>query len=196
MRKSLIFTFLAAVLLFTVAGTAHAQKRYVGYSGYSEKPVAGAEAMSYVLRARYVLPANWRTSKPASAVLTRRFGPVGSCRIRVTVTGRAIADADETAAARVARLLPAGILADEGTRGNAAWRVVRERGGARTVIGLLVKPAPTVRTPPPGKRVWIELRAVGLIDQKVECHSGGPRTTADAFGDMLAGARLGGFQPR
>jgi len=53
-----------------------------------------------------------------------------------------------------------------------------------------------VRTQPAGARVWLELRAVGLIDQTVECHTGGPRTTADTVGDMLAAARIGGFQAR
>jgi hypothetical protein len=73
--------------------------------------------------------------------------------------------------------------------------VIRPRG-TKTIIGMLVRPAPSVRTQPPGKRVWLELKAVGKIDPKVECHAGGPRSVATAFGDLLAAGALGGFQPR
>jgi hypothetical protein len=34
------------------------------------------------------------------------------------------------------------------------------------------------------------------VDPKVECHAGGPRSVAAAFGDLLAVGSLGGFQPR
>ena len=51
---------------------------------------------------------------------------------------------------------------------------------------MLVRPAPTVRTQPAGKRVWLELKAFGRVDPKIECHAGGPRSVAAAFGDLLA----------
>jgi hypothetical protein len=149
------------------------------------------------VRSFYIAPASWKAVKAKRDAITRRFGPTGSCRIRITVTARAVADADESAAARVTRLLPATsrYLHDEGTRRAAAWRVIRDRG-TRTITGMLVRPATTVRTQPPGKRIWLELKAVGKVDPKVECHAGGPRSAAAQFGDLLAAGSLGGFQPR
>jgi len=197
MRTSFISTLLTLVLLAGAVTTAGAAARYVAVSGYSERPVAGAPSIAYVLRTFYIAPTSWKAQKAKRNTTTRRFGPVGSCKIKITVTARAVADADEPAAARVARLLPAPgrYLHDEGTRRSAAWRVVRATG-SRTITGMLVRPAPTVRTQPPGKRVWLELKAVGVADPRVECHSGGPRSVAAAFGNMLAAGALGGFQSR
>jgi hypothetical protein len=194
MRHTTIILTLLATMLASAA-TAVAAQRYLGYSGFEDVSVTGAQ-MTYRLRADYILPAKWKAARASSHAVDRRFGPVGSCRIRVTVRGSAAADAVESATARVARIAPAGLLADEGTRGNAAWRVTRARGGTRTITGVLVKPAPNVRTQPAGGRAWIELRAVGRIDPTTECHAGGPRSVAAAFGDMLASARIGGFQLR
>ena len=197
MRTPIITTLLILALLAGVAATAGAASRYVGISGSAERPVAGAPSISYVLRTFYIAPGSWKAAKAPRNATTRRFGPVGSCKIRITLTARAVADADEPAAARVIRLLPATAryLHDEGTRRAAAWRVVRS-SGSRTITGMLVRPAPSVRTQPPGGRVWLELKAVGKIDPTVECHAGGPRSVAAAFGDLLAAGSLGGFQPR
>jgi hypothetical protein len=188
---------LTVALLAGAATAAGAQSRYVGLRGYSEGPVAGAPDVSYVLRTSYIAPGSWKAAKAKRDAITRRFGPVGSCKIAVTVTARAVADADETAAGRVARLLPASgrYLHDEGTRNSAAWRVTRGTG-SKTITGMLVRAAPSVRTQPSGKRVWLELVAVGTVDPAVECHAGGPRSVAAAFGDLLAVGSLGGFQPR
>ncbi|MDX6721219.1 MAG: hypothetical protein QOJ63_3473 [Solirubrobacteraceae bacterium] len=196
MRTPLICTLVLA-LLAGAATAAGAQSRYVGFNGFSEGPVTGAPDVSYVLRTSYIAPGSWKAAKAKRDAITRRFGPVGSCKFRVTVTARAVADADETASARVARLLPASgrFLHDEGTRNRAAWRVTRGTG-SKTITGLLVRAAPSVRTQPQGKRVWLELIAVGTVDPKVECHAGGPRSIAAAFGDLLAVGSLGGFQPR
>jgi len=195
MRTPIITTLLILALLAGVAGPA--QPRYVGIRGSVERPVVGAPSIGYVLRTSYIAPGSWKAAKAARNATTRRFGPVGSCKIKITLTARAVADADEPAAARVVRLLPipARYLHDEGTRRTAAWRVVRS-SGSRTITGMLVRPAPTVRTQPPGGRVWLELKAVGKIDPTVECHAGGPRSVAAAFGDLLAAGSLGGFQPR
>lgn len=146
MSKPLLSTLLALTLVGGATTAAVADTRYVGLSGSSEGPVAGAA---------------------------------------------------EPAAARVERLLPAAdrYVHDEGTRGPAAWRVIRATG-SKTITGILTRPAPSVRTQPADKRVWLELKAVGRVDPKVECHAGGPRTIAAQFGTMLAGGALGGFQPR
>lgn len=197
MRTPIITTLLILALLAGVAATAGAASRYVGIRGSAERPVVGAPSIAYVLRTFYIAPGSWKAAKAARNATTRRFGPVGSCKIKISLTARAVADADEPAAARVVRLLPttARYLHDEGTRRTAAWRVVRS-SGSRTITGMLVRPAPSVRTQPPGGRVWLELKAVGKIDPTVECHAGGPRSVAAAFGDLLAAGSLGGFQPR
>ncbi len=197
MRTPIACTLLALALLAGVATAADGDRRYVGISGFAERPVTGAPSTTYVLRTSYIVPGSWKAAKAKRRAITRRFGPVGSCRIKITVTGRAVADVDEPAASRVTRLLPASgrYVHDEGTRRSAAWRVIRARG-SDTITGLLVRPAPTVRTQPQGARVWLQLRAVGRVDPKVECHSGGPRSVAGAFGDLLAAGSLGGFQPR
>ena len=197
MRNSLICTLCTLAFLAGAATTAGAESRYVGIRGFSERPVAGAPSITYVLRTFYIAPGSWKAAKAKRDATTRRFGPVGSCKIKITVTARAVADVDETAAARVIRLLPTGSQAahDEGIRRSAAWRVIRPRG-TKLIIGILVRPAPSVRTQPQGKRVWLQLTAVGRINPNVECHAGGPRSIASAFGDMLAAGALGGFQPR
>lgn len=197
MRTPLICTLLTVATLAGAVSTAGAESHYAGIRGYSEGPVADAPSITYVVRSFYIAPASWKAAKAKPDATTRRFGPVGSCKIRITVTARAVADADESAAARVTRLLPATgpYLHDEGTRRSSAWRVIRDRG-TRTITGMLVRPATTVRTQPPGKRVWLELTAVGKVDPTVECHAGGPRSVAAAFGDLLAAGSLGGFQPR
>ncbi|MEA2231956.1 MAG: hypothetical protein QOD83_1772 [Solirubrobacteraceae bacterium] len=196
MNKPLICALSGLALLAGTATTAAgADLRYIGIRGSAERPVAGATSINYQLRSFYIVPASWKAAKAKRDAITRRFGPVGSCKITITVTARAVADADEPAAARVTRLLPASrqYLHDEGTRRTAAWRVIRA-SGSRTITGMLVRPAPTVRTQPQGQRVWLELTAVGKVDPTVECHAGGPRSVAAAFGDMLAAGSLGGFQ--
>jgi hypothetical protein len=197
MRTPVITTLLAVTLLAGAATTAGAESRYVGFTGSSTGPVENAPSIAYVLRTFYIAPGSWRAAKVKPRATTRRFGPVGSCKIKITVTARAVADVDEPAAARVARLLPASgrYVHDAGTRGPAAWRVIRATG-TKTITGMLVRPAPSVRTQPQGQRVWLELKAVGTPDPTVECHAGGPRTVAAAFGDMLAAGGLGGFQLR
>ena len=199
MHKPLICTLLSLAIVVGAATVAGAESRYVGLRGFSEGPVADAPSTAYVLRTFYIAPASWKAAKAKRDAITRRFGPVGSCKIKITVTARAVADADEAASGRVTRLLPAGrrYVDDEGTRGNAAWRVIRSGSAtSRTVTGMLVRPAPTVRTQPQGKRVWLELKAVGVVDPTVECHAGGPRSVASAFADLLATGSLGGFEPQ
>lgn len=199
MRNPLIALLLAAALLAggTLAIASSSSSRYVAVSGYRTAPVAGATSTSYTVRDRYIVSSTWRAAKAKRDATTRRYGPVGSCRIRITIRARSVAAADEPAADRVARLLKTSTryVYDVGTRQNAAWRVIRDTK-AQTITGMLVRPAPTVRSQPAGKRVWLELKAFGRVDPKVECHAGGPRSIAAAFGDLLASGSLGGYQPR
>jgi hypothetical protein len=192
MTKILISALVAVVAIVALMPpTALGARTDVRATG--EVPVQGA-AGNYRLRAAYAVPSAWRRIGRKRG-LRRRFGPIGSCRIRVTISGGAVADVREDAVSRASRLLPAsgGGLLDYGTRTNAAYRVVRS-SGTREVNALLVKPAPTVTIQPLPLMVWIELRARAVVDPRTECHSGGPRTVARQLGDALAAARLGGFQ--
>jgi hypothetical protein len=189
-RRLASLLLVAAVSALTAA-TAYGTRADV--RGFGQVRVQGVEGMRYTLRTAYAVPSSWRPIGRRTG-LRRRFGPIGSCRIRVTITARAVADVAEDAVARVTRLLPGvGPLYDYGTRVNAAYRVDRAPGG-KEVDALLVKPAPTVRQQPAPRIVWIELRARAVIDPRTECHSGGPRTVGEQLGDAFAAAKVGGFQ--
>jgi hypothetical protein len=194
MRRLVIALLLLALPLAATALPAHgATVRVQRFSAFHDVPVPDVQTR-YRLRLIYVVPASWRVRGRPSG-LSRSFGPIGSCRFTVRLTARAVTDANEPAAARVARLLPASgrLLLDGGTRSNAAWRVVRTAGRS-TVIGLLVRPAPSVKTQPAGGRVWLEVRFVARADPSRECHAGGPRTVGAQTGDALATAGVGGFE--
>ena len=187
----IVATAVATVAVATASGAGSKRVR-----GSGEVAVAGAAGTRYVVRTTYTVPSSWpRLGRRKAQTLRHRFGPIGSCRIRVTISGTAVADAPEDSVARVTRLLPGtgrGPL-DHGTRTNAAYRVVRTAN--RGADALLVKPAPTVRQQPAPRIVWLELRAIAVIDSRTECHSGGPRTVGTLLGDAFAAARVGGFQP-
>jgi hypothetical protein len=194
MRRLLIAIPLLAATLAAAALPARAATiRVQRFTGFQDVPVPTVQTR-YRLRLTYVVPGSWRVRGRPSG-LSRSFGPIGSCRFTVRVSTRAVTDANEPAAARVARLLPGngGLLLDTGTRSNRAWRVVRTSGQS-TVTGLLVRPAPTVKTQPPGGRVWLEVRFVARADPSRECHAGGPRTIGAQTGDALATAGVGGFE--
>src|SRR5688500_16000447 len=171
----------AALILLLLAGTTGAVTVATAAGGrtvrgYGDVAVEGATGTRYVVRTTYAVPSSWpRLGRRRAMKLTHRFWPIGSCRIRVTISGVAVADVPVNSVARVTRLLPAtgrGLL-DHGTRTNAAYRVVR--ASTRGVDALLVKPAPTVRKQPAPRIVWLELRAIAVIDSHTECHAGGPR---------------------
>jgi hypothetical protein len=187
----LVATAICAVAVATASGAGSNRVR-----GYGDVAVQGTTGTRYVVRTTYAVPSSWRRLGRRNALkLTHRFGPIGSCRIRVTISGAAVADAPEDSVARVTRLLPAAgrSLLDHGTRTNAAYRVVR--ASTRGADALLVKPAPTVRQQPAPLIVWLELRAIAVIDSRTECHAGGPRTVGTLIGDAFAAARVGGFEP-
>jgi hypothetical protein len=194
MRRLLIPATLLIALLATALPAHGATVRVQRFSGFQDVRVAGAQQTAYRLRLAYTVPGTWRVRGRATG-LTRTFGPIGSCRFTVRVTARAVTDAPEAASARVARLLPTTgpRLLDVGTRSNAAWRVARPVG-AQAVSGLLVRPAPSIRTQPAGGQVWLEVRFSATPDPRTECHAGGPRTVGAQTGDALATAVVGGFQ--
>jgi hypothetical protein len=162
-------------------------------SSFQDVPVQGA-TLTYRLRLSYVAPGTWHTrGKPTG--LAHTFGPIGSCRFTLRVRARAVADAaGQDAATRAARLLPSAgrFLLDDGTRRNAAFRVV-QAASTDVVTGLFVRPAPTVRHQPASGRVWLEVRFTGTPDPSRECHAGGPRSLGRQIGDALATAVVGGF---
>jgi hypothetical protein len=194
MRRLLIPALLIASTLAVGALPAQgATVRVQRFSAFQDVNVPGTQTR-YRLRLAYTVPSSWRVRGRPSG-LSRSFGPIGSCRFTVRVTARAVTDASEPAATRVTRLVPAsgGLLLDNGTRTNAAWRVARTSGSS-TVTALLVRPAPSVRTQPTGGRVWLEVRFVARADPSRECHAGGPRTVGAQSGDALATAAVGGFE--
>jgi len=195
MRLSLPSTILAAAVAVAATTTAVAASTFVGVFGVAvESPVVGAPQIQYTLRASYIAPTKWRAAKAKKDAITRRYGPIGSCRFKLVITSRAIADVRETSAARIVRLLPATgrYVRDEGTRGTASWRVIRASGSTLTT-GILTKTATTIRTQPAGGVVWLELRAVATPTRS--CHSGGPREVAAGIATVLATGSLGGFEP-
>jgi hypothetical protein len=197
MRKTILALLLLAAAISALAAATASGARAVGrVSGFGEVNVKGVEGMRYVLRTRYTVPRAWRQLGRRTG-LRQRYGPIGSCRIRVTISAGAVADLPEDAVPRATRLLPGAgrSVYDYGTRTNGAYRVVRAPGG-KEVNALLVKPAPSVSQQPAPRIVWLELRARAVIDPRTECHSGGPRTVGIQLGDALAAARVGGFQPR
>jgi hypothetical protein len=170
MRRLLIPATLLIALLATALPAHGATVRVQRFSGFQDVRVAGAQQTAYRLRLAYTVPGTWRVRGRATG-LTRTFGPIGSCRFTVRVTARAVTDAPEAASARVARPV-----------------------GAQAVSGLLVRPAPSIRTQPAGGQVWLEVRFSATPDPRTECHAGGPRTVGAQTGDALATAVVGGFQ--
>jgi hypothetical protein len=194
MRRLLIAAVLLAAMLATLPAEG-ATVRVQRFAGFQDVRVKGAQQTRYRLRLSYTVRGTWPARSGARG-LSRSFGPIGSCRFTVRVSARAVTDASESAATRVARLAPAATpahLLDSGTRTNRAWRVVRA-SGSQSVSGLLVRPAPSVKTQPAGGRVWLEVRFRATPDPRRECHAGGPRTVGAQTGDALATASVGGFQ--
>jgi hypothetical protein len=194
-RLALVSCFLMGLVSSAVVVPAASGLRSQGrVRTFGEVAVKGADVPRYALRVDYAVPDRWHRVRHGNG-LRQRFGPIGSCHIRVTISARAVADVREDAVTRVARLMPGNgrNLYDYGTRTNAAYRVYRAPG-AKEVDALLVKPAPTVRQQPAPNIVWLELRARAVVDPQTECHAGGPRTVGANLGDAFAAAHLGGFQ--
>ena len=190
---SLPLLLLAVAISALTAATAYGARAAGSVRVSGDAAVKGAEGMRYRFRTGYTVPRSWRRVGRREA-LRHRFGPIGSCRIRVTISASVIAEPREGAVERATRLLPGEgrSVLDYGTRTNGAYRVVRAPTG-KEVNALLVKPAPNVLRQPTPHIVWIELRARAVIDPRTACHSGGPRTVGVQLGDAFAAIRLSGF---
>src|SRR3954467_8362808 len=105
MRRLLIALVLLAATLVAALPAQGATVRVQRFSGFRDVTVAGTQTR-YRLPLAYTVPGRWR-HRGAASRRSRPFGPVGSCRFTVRVTTRAVTDASEPAATRVARLLPA-----------------------------------------------------------------------------------------
>src|SRR5688500_10971031 len=118
MIRTALGLLIVAIAAVTVAVATAAGAGSNRVRGYGEVPVKGAAGTRYVLRTTYAVPGSWKPiGRRRAQKITHRFGPIGSCRIRVTISGVAVADPPEDSVARVTRLLPGtgrGLL-DHGT---------------------------------------------------------------------------------
>lgn len=170
----------------------------VRISGFGDVAVRGSAGLTGALRVSYVFPRTWkRTSRRTSRTL--RLLTPSSCGHVATLTPSLMQGAGQSAAARAAALLPATgrYVLDSGTRRGSAFRVVRDRRSS-TVRGVLVTPLPASSSPgvPTGQTVYAQISAIATANPRRECHSGGPRSVATAFGDTFAIGSAGGFVNR
>ena len=200
MKKSVV----AAVVLLAVTATAvtAATTRWRISTGKLQRvstsfeiAIANGDGRTGTLRVSYVIPANWRRDSSLSG-RSIRFDTHNSCHHKVTFSARLVQAAGESAVDRTERLAPATSRYVEayGTREGAAFRVIRFRGNDQ-LQGVHVQPLSIYRSTgtPTGQRVYAEIQASAQPDPRIECHSGGPRTVADAIGNGFAAGEAGGF---
>lgn len=138
---------------------------------------------------RVIVPTSWRRlAAPAGRL---RFLTVNnqSCRYTVAYTVKSLVAPSQDASSYVTARLPspsARHLLDSGTRGNRAFRVVRQPGiGGRVHLdalwaGVLTKRADIA---PAGQAAWTEIRVTAVSGAGDECHSG---TWRQALGPTIA----------
>lgn len=172
-------------------------KTLTTYSGSGTVTVDDAAGRTGTVRAHYVLPSRWKRASPLSS-RTLKLKTGNSCGHTVTFTPRLVLAIESgTPTDRATDLLPAtsAYVRAYGTREEAAFRVIRVKGGA-TVRGVLVQPLSDrfAEGMPNLHKVYAEISATATADPKKECHAGGPRTVADAIADSFATAgAAGGF---
>jgi hypothetical protein len=135
---------------------------------------------------RFTLPATWRRLVSTDARPRFRTGTY-SCVLRVTVRDRVIVGAAVPASARLAQTLPPKTphyLLDVGTRGTAAWRVVRTRGAAMVGRFAIRSQRIEKRLGRTVSAVWHEIDMT--TDPSGECHAGHYREAGARIGDALA----------
>ena len=79
-------------------------------------------------------------------------------------------------------------MQDEGSRGPAAWRVVR-RVSTASVKGTDGRHAYATSGAigmPAGQRAWVEVVVSARANPRSECHAGSYRVVAHQIGDALA----------
>ena len=193
MRTLLLGTLLAPALLAGSATAVGSDRRYIGVEGADRRPVVGAPHIGYWLASDYIVTTAWKAAKAKPQALTRKYASTKGCRFEITVTARAVADADATARDRVRRLLPAtGLyLRDHGTHARGAWRITTT--DSKLTTGLLTKPGPTVL--PRKRRVWLELSALAVPSKADACSVGRSRIIAEEMAVVLQTASITGGRP-
>lgn len=190
LRRTLLTALLAALALPAVA----CARGFQSYGMYGDSAVSGTKTSVY--RASFVLPDSWRRIGPRdfAARARLRFGPVGSCRSQITITGRnVLADADQTASEHAAQVLDVPRVNVYGTsvRGRQASRVVR-RPGTSNVSALMTVKSLRQEGTPVGKAVWTEILAQSTAGR--DCHTGGIREAIGfVLADAFAGGRVSGY---
>lgn len=166
----------------------------ISYSVSGTVPVADAQrARKGTVRASFVLPPTWKRSDRGGSA-TLRFEPRSSCRYTARITARLVeVPSSTTTRERTTTLVP-GPVSATGERNSAAWRVGRV-AGTDDVQAALVQPLPAsnARNTPAGRRLFSEIVALADEENTPECHSGAPRSMADAFSAALGGGSAGGF---
>lgn len=195
---------LGAAAVATLALAAPAAAQSGTYSTYTlREPASRGLAVTGPLSdlvatssARVVVPAAWRRLDAPAGRRGFRVTQSRSCRYNVTYGVRSVLAAPQDAATYVGGLLPAQSsrhVLDGGSRGNRAFRVVRQRSsGGRIRVAALWAGVLTRRDDiaPAGQVAWTQIRVVATSLQGDECHSGTWRESlGPAIGDSLAVAR-------
>ena len=181
MRRHLRLIPLALLLVIAAAQIAEAQgaraPRTTPFERYTIQAATTLDALKVNWRAYPLLPSKLR-DRTANGGSVLRFGPIGSCRFNLSISGRVVARAEgESASVHAASALPAGsqYVYTQGTRESAAWRIIRVKGTAN-VRGIWTLPV-SLRTTNafngPTKPAWLEVSGAAA-EHTQECHSGWP----------------------
>jgi hypothetical protein len=162
-------------------------------------PVQGNEQLRTNYAVSLLVRTTWRTRRISRTAFGFGLGS-RSCRYSGTVTTHVEQGFQGDALVRVRSALPVSnqnLVLDEGTRGRAAWRVIRvQRGDGRVEVRGQFQRTLTTQsgTVPPGQTAWLVVDARALSRIGSECHSGTYRQTlGPQLGDAFAGSRTRGF---
>ena len=189
-RRLPLLLALALAALAPAAGAAAPRDTYESHRLRATGPVAGLAGKTHETTATLVAPADWRRVGKASRTRLRLRAPgTQLCTWTFTFTTRVFAGDAAPAADVAAERAPGDpeYVLDSGTRGAAAWRVVREQAST-ILVGSRVDPVSG--RAPKGKRLWREITARAEPGADDECHMGqysqfaGPK-----MGDVLAVAK-------
>ncbi|HVW18395.1 MAG TPA: hypothetical protein VHB30_09110 [Solirubrobacteraceae bacterium] len=190
MRTRLLLVLCAAALAATVVPAAAARQAWYSYGAFAWKaPIEGGTGTQTARLTQILLPSSFkvktRGSQTSDSGTYLAFGPVGSCRSTGSVRLGLLYSEAQSAADVLADVLPATTTSyGYGTRGDAAWRIVKS--ASATLRGAYVRPA-TARL----AHVWVVVR-VGTTPHGT-CHAGGYRESvafplADALATVKASA--------
>ena len=147
-------------------------------------------------RARVAVPTSWRSRSTSAGRLRLAATQNPSCAYDLTYGVKSMLAPGAPAEAYVTAKLPAASsrhLLDSGTRGNRAFRVVRQpTSGGQVRVDALWAGVLTRRDDiaPAGQVAWTEVRVTARSRRGSECHAGTYREAlGPAIGDSLAVAR-------